>query len=438
MGNKLNKKTKLILDIVSYVFVFLFFVAALTSCILKFSGVKFNVFGSRYDVVLTDSMSEKNEKYKEFLEGHDDQFNAFDVVKSEKIEKQSDIKLYDVVLYNDPNIGLNMHRIVNIVEDGKDIIKATDSSIKTIGDYSGISFDNFTSHFASELLSFDQVEMKVLSKTDGDGEIFDFNCSSVSLTAEIKKEAAGEYFIFTYNVKKDNSLPGYLYITYKHNHNFDNELILSLKVNSSNGEINATSADFSLVNDELVGEFNHSFRFETRGDKADTSDGMISFSKIEGKVVKRIPKLGYFLRFMESIWGVIMFILLGFIILGSAMLREHFDKKEVLATSGSSGGEEANDSTEKNESVKQSQAETIEQSKTVAQPKIEEPKQVEQPKVEETKLEPKVENTPKQTPQRVNGRFVSKNPTKPVSNSSRWTKENNPSINKKRAEGGDK
>ena len=149
MGKKFNKKTKLILDIVSYVFVFLFFVAALASCILKFSGVKFNVFGSRYDVVLTDSMSEKNEKYKEFLEGHDDQFNAFDVVKSEKIEKQSDIKLYDVVLYNDPNIGLNMHRIVNIVEDGKDTIKATDSSIKTIGDYSGISFDNFTSFFIS-------------------------------------------------------------------------------------------------------------------------------------------------------------------------------------------------------------------------------------------------------------------------------------------------
>ncbi|MCQ2801898.1 MAG: hypothetical protein MJ222_04675, partial [Bacilli bacterium] len=41
-------------------------------------------------------------------------------------------------------------------------------------------------------------------------------------------------------------------------------------------------------------------------------------------------------------------------------------------------------------------------------------------------------------PARVNGRFVSKKaaPAKPASNSSRWTKENNPSANKKRAEGG--
>ena len=478
MENK-KKTIKKVLDVASYVAVFLFFIMALVSCILKFSGVKFNVFGSRYDVVLTDSMSSKNEKYKAFLEGHDDQFDAFDVVKSEKVENQSDIKLYDVVLYDDPKIGLNMHRIVNIVEDGKDIISARSSTIKTIGNYTGISFNDITSRFKSEFMQFDEIEMTVLSLEDGDGNLFDFNCSGTNLSPVITKTNENGSFIFTYKVINTEKAPGYMYITYKNIHNYDNDLIINLKVNASSGLIDAKASDFTQSGDELVGEFNHSFRFETRGDKADTSDGMISFSKIEGRVVKRIPKLGYFLRFMESIWGSIMFILLGFLILGSAILRDYLDKKEAMKTANEAPNvEDIKDPVETAEKQKEVVSEPtpiVEELKEES--KVEEPKPGEQ----STELKPKsdnkeaiekkmaelkaaqvatekaeeaarkaeararaakegINNTKPEQPARVNGRFVSKNPAKnpakPASNSSRWTKDNNPSVNKKRAEGG--
>ena len=82
-------------------------------------------------------------------------------------------------------------------------------------------------------------------------------------------------------------------------------------------------------------------------------------------------------------------------------------------------------------------------------PKVEpkpEEKPVEEPKPEESKpVEPKAEpaKKPVNTPARVNGRFVSsKNaapkPAEAPKNSSRWTKDSNPSANKKRAAGGDK
>lgn len=466
MENK-KKTIKKVLDVASYIAVFLFFIMALVSCILKFSGVKFNVFGSRYDVVLTHSMSEKNEKYKTFLEGHDDQFNAFDVVKSEKIEKQSDIKLYDVVLYDDPNIGLNMHRIVDIVEDGKDVLIARESTIKTIGNYIGISFNDITSRFKSEFMRFDEIEMSVLSLEDGDGNLFDFNCSGTNLSPEITKSNENESFIFTYKVINTEKAPGYLYITYKNVHNYDNDLILNLKIKASSGLIDASASDFTQSGDELVGEFNHSFRFETRGDKADTSDGMIDFSKIEGRVVKRIPKLGYFLRFMESMWGSIMFILLGFLILGSAILRERLDKKEALQSANENlKAEELNKeieepNKEEQEPVKEQQEPSQEEkqadenvykedefNKKMAEVKAaQEATQKAEQKAKEAEARARAakegiaKNKPEQ-PARVNGRFVSKNPAKspakPSSNSSRWTKDNNPTANKKRVEGGQK
>ena len=66
---KANKKVnaKKVFDILIFIGVFIFFLLALTSAILKFSGTSFKFAKTRYDVVLTDSMATKSEKFKDFL-----------------------------------------------------------------------------------------------------------------------------------------------------------------------------------------------------------------------------------------------------------------------------------------------------------------------------------------------------------------------------------
>ena len=60
-------------------------------------------------------MSKKNEKYKDFLEGHDDQIQRMDVVRSKNVDKNTELNVYDIILFEDKttSVGTNMHRIVD-------------------------------------------------------------------------------------------------------------------------------------------------------------------------------------------------------------------------------------------------------------------------------------------------------------------------------------
>jgi signal peptidase len=69
-----------------------------------------------YRVVLTGSMAEKHEK-NSYLWKNDlnDQLQTFDLIRTEKLPAASELRLYDIVVYEVDNILL-VHRIVGIEE----------------------------------------------------------------------------------------------------------------------------------------------------------------------------------------------------------------------------------------------------------------------------------------------------------------------------------
>lgn len=73
-----------------------------------------------YRVVLTDSMSEKNEK-NTYLWNHNinDQIQTFDLIRTEKLPGEMELELYDIVVYELEDILL-VHRIVGIEEPNEE------------------------------------------------------------------------------------------------------------------------------------------------------------------------------------------------------------------------------------------------------------------------------------------------------------------------------
>lgn len=97
--------------------VMLFVIYGLT---LKFTGNDIYLFGLRVDVVTSESMAYVNEdpEVQAFLEGHTDQFQKGDLLFSKKITVDTELKVYDLVMFNNIETGrLTTHRIVRIYQD---------------------------------------------------------------------------------------------------------------------------------------------------------------------------------------------------------------------------------------------------------------------------------------------------------------------------------
>ena len=144
--NKTKEKNKVkIGNIILNTICVLIFAFAAYELILKFTNNSIYLFGVRNDVVLTNSMSYKNEdpRIQSFLEGHDDQLQVGDLVQSTKVKKDTELKVYDIVLFiNKDNNKLTIHRIVEIKDgssymDGQDryLIRADTANI---GSHDGV------------------------------------------------------------------------------------------------------------------------------------------------------------------------------------------------------------------------------------------------------------------------------------------------------------
>ena len=477
MSIKNKQKVKKILDIAAFVAFFLFFICSLLCLIARFNGARFSLFGNRYDVVLTNSMAEKNPEHAEFLKDDNNQMKAFDLVISRELPAPEEIKTHDVVIYTDRYVGTNMHRVVDVDLSYYERVEFNGASQTTINGKSGVVLNDVASGITTNDISFKTMFFTTYSTLEN---IDNFNIFSVSqlYTPEITRTPAenGGYYT-TYKISKNSEAPGVLKISHRAIYDYSKEYITEFHIDSKAGVIDVNMGDLLPSNEDsanLLAMFNKQFIYEIRGDAAKTSDGWYSYDELQSIVVKCMPGMGYPIRFMGSIWGGLMFGLLGLLIIVADIIMNKLDKKEK---------EEAANSAVVNEQepIKETPVEEPQE-----QPK-EEPKPIEQPKVEEPKPEPvkeepkpsksqedlnkqmaelkaaeeaakKAEESAKQAeararaakeeiqkdkpeqPARVNGRFVSKKaaPAKPASNSSRWTKENNPSVNKKRAEGGQK
>lgn len=339
MSSKKVNKRKLF-DILTFVGTLVFFLLALTCAILKHSGASFLFGKTRYDVVLTDSMSAKNDKYSSFLEGHDDQYQRFDLVKSKKVKSPEDLNVYDVVIYNDPNVGNNMHRIVSIKDNGCDSVNFKYASKSTSGSYSGVSMTEVVSSVETSNLSFFDAEFSIFTTDSSNQNRYNFNVISTSLTPEITKTEVDGGAILTYKIKRETSIPGSLHIAHKFDSfDYSKDLIISTKVELSKGTLELVTDSLVSNESDLHGEYNKRYLFEIRGDKSEYSDGYFAFEDIQSKVVKRIPKLGHLFRYLESFWGIMMFVLLGAILLTYSIVKDILEKKGKLASSGVSTSE---------------------------------------------------------------------------------------------------
>ena len=191
---KITKIKKLLQNIEFFLFAGLIFFVIGIGVVNKITSNRFYFFGNRFDVVLTDSMSSKNENHLDFLEGYDNQIQKFDFVVSEKITKKTKIDIHDIVLFNNPPIGTDMHRVIDIERYGDEVkicnlVKTEFENIETFrfrsaGSY--ISIDKIT--FKSfQLVSYSKEPLKdTYYYFYVNGKIVDANYSSSKINSYYK------------------------------------------------------------------------------------------------------------------------------------------------------------------------------------------------------------------------------------------------------------
>lgn len=142
--NKKHKNTGKIIKIVVYVIILIILVPVfIISLINKFQGDKIVVGNKTMMIVLTGSMSEKNEVNTYLVENDlNNQFQVNDLIFISKVNDSSELKLYDVIAFKN-NEGVNIiHRIIAINNDGTfitqgDANNSSDSFRPTMNDIIG-------------------------------------------------------------------------------------------------------------------------------------------------------------------------------------------------------------------------------------------------------------------------------------------------------------
>ena len=291
----------------------------------KFAKKPFYFYNSRADVVLTDSMSVKNEKYKDFLKDTK-QIQAFDLVISERITKNTKLKVYDVVIFDNPDIGIDMHRIVEIDRVG-DTFKLDNLELAKIGD---IDTFRYTSPLSSIELKAEYIytdfEIITYTQNEFDENEYYFNVGVESVKPTVTSELASNgYHKNTIKYHRNSASPAKFSIT-KQSYEYDSYLE-SIKLYGGNQDILINA---NVVKEAVDGEyaFNISERYLIRGDKANTDDGWYEKDKLQAKVVNVMPKMGYVMRFLSTPYGAIMIIGLMFIPIVYWVFFERKAKKE--------------------------------------------------------------------------------------------------------------
>lgn len=326
-NSRINKHTgKTIWYIISTILLVLLYTFVIVELVFKFTGQPVYLFGNRYDVVKTDSMSVKNEdpRVQEFLKDRNDQIQPFDLVVSKKTDKNTKFELYDKVLFNHPKFGTDCHRVVNIQYFGDSITTQGVSSF----DDNLFKFDSNSSFIETSTLPFSKVEMIVYSKKPYDHN-FHINCYQKSQDYNVESIKEGDMYISTLTFNNSSTAPIQLHITRYYPESVD--FIKELKIYSVNGDITLNGSMIKQAEEpNHIFSFNPQQRLLIRGDKADfdSDDGWYTTNEIYSKVVDVVPKAGYFFAYLSSIWGMIMIIGIALIITITTYLCDKENKKE--------------------------------------------------------------------------------------------------------------
>mgnify|MGYP003298000444 CR=1 FL=1 len=200
--------------------------------------------------------------------------------------------------------------------------------LEKIGDYEGVCLEETASNISTNSISFSTLEMTSYSLKEDPNDYY-FYIMNKTFEPEITTVKQGDGYLHTYKITRDTTAPGKVLISHNAIYDYSIQVITSIKMDARLGAISCDTSNLKSNNGDLRADYNFDYRFEIRGDKAKNSDGIYTFDEIESKVVKVMPGMGYFIRFLGSLWGGIMFILLGVLFLVFDIVMNHLNKKEA-------------------------------------------------------------------------------------------------------------
>ena len=324
---KINKSKKgKIIDIVSWVIVLLLFSTSLFLLLSRKANGTMQVFKTRYDVVLRTSMASRNPEHADFLKGTT-QIQKMDVVKSKVVDSKTKLNVYDVVIFKDPKVGTNMHRIVDKQVDTQDEIYLQETIINTDG---SILLSTHNAAIYTNSFVFTSATFEIYSESESFSDGYYFSINNVATTYNITSKKVGGSYCHKVTVNNSYKYPSKLTIVHSKVFEYGSESFKRLSFNASNGKIDLNGKKFKATEDPNIYEHisNIRYTYEIRGDAAKTHDGWFGIEDIEAKVVKVLPKAGYVVRYLTSIPGIIMLVGIGLIIVVTDFLLDYADKKK--------------------------------------------------------------------------------------------------------------
>ena len=330
----MTKKTKKVISNVAfYTALALIYLIAFFAILTKFNGGSVYLGNLRADVVLSESMSVRNKNHEAFLEGTT-QIQKMDMVVSEKINDNTELKVKDCVLFNNPNFHneLVVHRIVDITAEGVAL--------------------NVNS---GEKKQFNNEDVLYLNPQNGEVIIQAIDYTKIQLVCYSKEELASYYVLLLgKNVEQTTCEDTQIAEgVYKHVITFQRTSSAPIKATFVPGTYSdvyisnityttVSKGDLVFYGSEFVPDESNNYKklfdphylYEIRGDKSNSSDGIFERDILQAKVVGILPGLGHVVHFLQSIPGLITIIGLGIIITLASYFWTANEKKKVKLVEG--------------------------------------------------------------------------------------------------------
>ena len=276
-------------------------------------------------------MSYKNENHLAFLEGHDDQIQKMDLVKSEIVNENTELEVYDIVLFDNPWIkAVDMHRIVDIREYSLDEINIYNASHDTFHEINTLVLNQYSGGIEIIDSLFSDIQITFLSESAEFSGGYKYSFAQEVVIGNVTSTEKENYYEHLVTIHRDSTAP--LKFTVTHNKEFDytSEHIAKIEFTSDRGEVQVTANEFIDKDDYLQCKANVKYEYQIRGDAAKSSDGWYKKEEIHSRVTKIFPKAGYFFRFINSLPGLLMIIGLGVIILITDFFIDKFNNNKVV------------------------------------------------------------------------------------------------------------
>lgn len=305
---KITKIRRFLSKWISPLFIITVFLIVGILIAFKVSNKTFYYFNNRADVVLSDSMSYKNPEYSDFLKGHDNQIQRNDFVISTRIDEATPLDVYDIVLFNSKDFGTNMHRIVDIKYEGKRcglnyLEKEYNQELETDLMYFTRSLSEIR---FKDTIVFSDFEAVSYSTKEFNADEYYFMVNNSKMTLDVTSvKVSDTYYKNTIRFHNPNVAPSIFAMT-KRSYDYDSKFSYLKLYNSE--------AEYLFEPSMLDGEKEQTYLFhpvalyQIRGDASNTADGWFYREQLFSKVHTVIPKIGLFIHFITSPWGIAMII----------------------------------------------------------------------------------------------------------------------------------